>query len=134
MATLNASLLVGAALAIPGMLCTRPVLAEDAPPSQPASQSAGQPASASPGQPEQLTEIMVTAEKQATGRSIQKVPIAVTGIDASTMEQAHIQDIIDVGRLAPNVILATSGTLPGTAAFTSPAGGGDPTPPPSVRG
>jgi iron complex outermembrane receptor protein len=118
MATLNASLLFGVALAIPSMLCARPVLAEDAPPGQSAGQPASQPASAPAGQPEQLLEIMVTAEKQATGRSIQKVPIAVTGVDQATMEQAHIQNIVDIGHLAPNVILDASGTLPGTAAFT----------------
>jgi iron complex outermembrane receptor protein len=106
MATLKASLLTGAVHAILCTLCWRPVLAQEAA----ASQSAGQPA--------ELTEIMVTAEKQATGRSIQKVPIAVTGIDADTIEQAHIQNIVDIGHLAPNVILDTSGTLPGTAAFT----------------
>src|ERR1700733_10402100 len=106
MATLKASLLLGAVLAILCTLCWRPVLAQEAARSQ------------SPGQPAELTEIMVTAEKQATGRSIQKVPIAVTGVDASTIEQSHIQNIVDIGHLAPNVILDTSGTLPGTAAFT----------------
>jgi len=106
MAALKASLFIGAVLAI---LCApgwRPVLAQAAAPSQPADQ------------PAELTEILVSAEKQATGRSIQKVPIAVTGVDASTIEQAHIQNIVDIGHLAPNVILDTSGTLPGTAAFT----------------
>jgi iron complex outermembrane receptor protein len=97
---------VGAALAVLCTLCWRPVPAEEAQPSP------------SAGQPAELTEIMVTAEKQATGRSIQKVPIAVTGIDANTIEESHIQNIVDIGHLAPNVILDTSGTLPGTAAFT----------------
>jgi iron complex outermembrane receptor protein len=106
MVTHKASLLFGAALAILCMHCWQPVLAQEAAPSQPADQ------------PAELTEIMVSAEKQATGRSIQKVPIAVTGVDASTIEQAHIQNIVDIGHLAPNVILDTSGTLPGTAAFT----------------
>ncbi|MEA3196502.1 MAG: iron complex outerrane recepter protein, partial [Gammaproteobacteria bacterium] len=102
----GASTPVGAALAVLCTLCWRPVPAEEAQPSP------------SAGQPAELTEIMVTAEKQATGRSIQKVPIAVTGIDASTIAESHIQNIVDIGHLAPNVILDTSGTLPGTAAFT----------------
>src|SRR5882757_4436848 len=75
MVTHKASLLFGAALAILCTHCWQPVLAQEAAPSQPADQ------------PAELTEIMVSAEKQATGRSIQKVPIAVTGVDASTMEQ-----------------------------------------------
>jgi iron complex outermembrane receptor protein len=100
---LKSSCLIGAELAILCALCWRPVLAEETAPSTPAAQ---------------LTEITVTAEKQSTGRSIQKVPIAVTGIDAGTIEQQHIQNIVDIGHLAPNVILDTSGTLPGTAAFT----------------
>src|ERR1700691_2389566 len=106
MAALKGSLSINVALAILCALVSRPVLAQGEAPSQPA------------GQPAELTEIMVTAEEQATGLSIQTDHIAVTGVDASTIEQAHVQDIVDIGHLAPNVILDTSGTLPGTAAFT----------------
>ena len=76
------------------------------------------PAQQSADQPVGLEEVVVTAEKRATGRSAQKVPIAVTAIDADTMTQTHVENIVDVGHMAPNVILDPSGTLPGTAAFT----------------
>ncbi len=102
----GASVPLGAALLVLCAFCWQPVPAEEAQSSLPA------------GRPAELTEIMVTAEKQAVGRSIQKVPIAVTGVDANTIEKTHIQNIVDIGHLAPNAILDTSGTLPGTAAFT----------------
>jgi iron complex outermembrane receptor protein len=101
------SLLTCGALALLCMSGSRAALAEDPPsPDQQADQGS------------QLEEIQVTAEKQATARSVQKVPIAITGIDANTMDETHIQDITDVGRMAPNVILDPSGTEAGTAAFT----------------
>jgi iron complex outermembrane recepter protein len=105
--TKKVSLFTGVALALLCISGSRAALADDPPsPDQRADQGS------------QLEEIQVTAEKQATARSVQKVPIAVTGIDANTMEDTHIQDITDVGRMAPNVILDPSGTIPGTAAFT----------------
>jgi iron complex outermembrane recepter protein len=106
MVTLRATLVAVAGFTVLATLGTRPAAAQDAP-SQPADQE-------SPA----LAEVVVTAEKRESGRSVQKVPIAVTGIDANTMEESHVQDITDVGRIAPNVILDPSGTLPGTAAFT----------------
>jgi iron complex outermembrane receptor protein len=105
--TKNVSLLTCGALAVLCMSSSRAALAED--PQSPDQQA---------DQGSQLEEVEVVAEKQATARSVQKVPIAVTGLDANTMEDTHIQDIVDVGRLAPNVILDPSGTVPGTAAFT----------------
>lgn len=64
-----------------------------------------------------LDEVVVNAEKLATGRSIQKVPIAVTGIDADAMEALHVENIVDLGHMTPGVTLEPTGTLPGTAAF-----------------
>jgi iron complex outermembrane receptor protein len=98
MVKLKASLFMGAPLV---MLCaagTRPVLADE--------------------EPALLEEIIVTAEKHGTGRPLQEVPIAITGVDAQQMQTAHMVTIQDVGHLAPDVILDTSGTLLGTAAFT----------------
>ncbi|HEY0747307.1 MAG TPA: TonB-dependent receptor [Steroidobacteraceae bacterium] len=98
---------MGVALALLCAVGSRPSPAEQAPsPDQQADQ------------PAQLQEIQVIAEKQSTGRSIQKVPIAVTAIDAATMAETHVQNIVDIGHMAPNVVLDPSGTLPGTAAFT----------------
>ena len=102
----KASLLAGVVLAAVGTVCSRSVPAQEAPTPEPVQQSPA------------LEEVVVSAEKRESGRSVQKVPIAVTGIDANTLEQSHIQDVTDVGRMAPNVILDPSGTLPGTAAFT----------------
>ena len=65
-----------------------------------------------------LEEMVVTAEKQASGRPLQIVPIAITAVDAATLQDNHIQNIVDIGHMAPNVILDPSGTLMGTAAFT----------------
>ena len=69
-------------------------------------------------EPALLEEIIVTVEKQASGRPLQIVPIAVTAIDSTTMQDQHVQNIVDVGHMAPNVVLDASGTLLGTAAFT----------------
>ena len=102
----RASLLMGAPLVI---LCTagpRPVQAQQAP---------TQPEQAAPML---LEEIIVTAEKMSAGRPLQQVPIAITGVDAEQIQTAHMVNVQDVGRAAPDVYLDTSGTLMGTAAFT----------------
>ena len=69
-------------------------------------------------EPMLLEEIVVTAEKQASARPLQIVPIAITAVDGATLQDNHIQNIVDIGHMAPNVILDPSGTLMGTAAFT----------------
>ena len=111
MVTRRVSLLADVTLALLCVSGSQAALAEDPPPPD---QQAGAQTDQSP----QLEEITVSAEKLATARSAQKVPIAITGIDANTMEDTHIEDITDVGRMAPNVILDPSGTIPGNAAFT----------------
>jgi outer membrane cobalamin receptor len=110
MVSRKTSLLMSAPLVI---LCTagaRPAAADEAPP-PPAPAAAAQ-------EPMLLEEIIVTAEKQASGRPLQIVPIAITAIDASTIQESHAQSIVDIGHMAPNVVLDASGTLLGTAAFT----------------
>src|SRR5580700_156251 len=109
MVSRKTSLLMSAPLVI---LCTagaRPAAADEPP--TPAAPAAAE-------TPMLLEEIIVTAEKQASGRPLQIVPIAITAIDASTIQEQHVQNIVDIGHMAPNVILDPSGTLPGTAAFT----------------
>src|SRR5580692_2864322 len=109
MVSRKTSLLMSAPLVI---LCTagaRPAAADEPPPA---------PASAAAQEPMLLEEIIVTAEKQASGRPLQIVPIAITAIDSSTMQEQHVQNIVDIGHMAPNVVLDASGTLFGTAAFT----------------
>jgi iron complex outermembrane recepter protein len=108
MVSRRTSLLMSAPLVI---LCTagaRPAAADEAPP----------PPAPATQEPMLLEEIIVTAEKQASGRPLQIVPIAITAIDSATMQDSHVQNIVDIGHMAPNVILDTSGTLLGTAAFT----------------
>ena len=84
-----------------------------------ADEAASPPAPAPSSQePALLEEIIVTVEKQASGRPLQIVPIAVTAVDSTTMQDQHVENIVDVGHMAPNVVLDTSGTLLGTAAFT----------------
>ena len=68
--------------------------------------------------PEQLEEITVTAEKKSAAQQLQKVPIAVTAVTSQTIEDLHIKDITDIGRIAPNVELDPVGTFPGYANFT----------------
>ena len=82
------------------------------------SAAADEPPAAPSEEPMLLEEIVVTAEKQASGRPLQIVPIAITAVDEATLQDNHIQSIVDVGHMAPNVILDPSGTLMGTAAFT----------------
>jgi iron complex outermembrane recepter protein len=90
------------------ILCSagsRPAMAQQAPPTAAA-------------EPMLLEEIIVVAEKQASGRPLQNVPIAVTGVEEVTMQETHVTNIVDLGHMAPDVVLDTSGTLFGTAAFT----------------
>ena len=108
MVSRRTSLLMSAPLVI---LCTagaRPAAADEAPP----------PPAPTTQEPLLLEEIIVTAEKQASGRPLQVVPIAITAVDAGTIQESHVQNIVDIGHMAPNVVLDASGTLLGTAAFT----------------
>jgi iron complex outermembrane recepter protein len=68
--------------------------------------------------PDQIEEITVTAEKKSSGQQLQKTPIAITAVTAQTIEDLHITDVTDIGRMAPNVELDPVGTFPGFANFT----------------
>ena len=96
MVSRKTSLLMSAPLVI---LCTagaRPAAADEPP--TPAAPAAAE-------TPMLLEEIIVTAEKQASGRPLQIVPIAITAIDAGTIQEQHVQNIVDIGHMAPNVVL-----------------------------
>ena len=67
---------------------------------------------------DQLEEVTVTAEKKSTAQQLQKVPIAVTAVTEQTIQDLHITDVTDIGRMAPNVELDPVGTFPGYANFT----------------
>lgn len=65
-----------------------------------------------------LADIVVTAEKRATGSSVQRVSAAITAIDVDNLRTTQATTLIDVGRLAPNVQFQTSAAFPGIANFT----------------
>lgn len=48
-----------------------------------------------------LPQVVVTATKRTT--SLQKTPVAVTAISASTLEDAHVQNLLDVFSLVPSM-------------------------------
>lgn len=64
-----------------------------------------------------LGEIVVYAQKKGAGEELQKVPLAVTAVDASALEASHAVDLRDVGRIVPNSQLDGVGTFPGFANF-----------------
>ncbi len=48
-----------------------------------------------------LPQVVVTATKRAS--SLQKTPVSVTAISASTLEDAHVQNLLDVFNLVPSM-------------------------------
>lgn len=75
------------------------------------------PAAAPEQEDEGLGSIVVYAQRKARGEQLQDVPMAISAVDASTLEAAHAIDIRDVGRLVPNAQLDGVGTYPGFANF-----------------
>jgi iron complex outermembrane receptor protein len=67
---------------------------------------------------DQLEEITVSAEKKSTNQRLQDTPISITAITPQAMDDLHITDVTDIGRMAPNVELDGVGTFPGFANFT----------------
>jgi iron complex outermembrane receptor protein len=59
-----------------------------------------------------LEEVVVYSQRKAAGENIQRVPLSVTGVSAATIQNLHIEDLTQLGRLAPNVSLDTTGTFP----------------------
>jgi outer membrane receptor protein involved in Fe transport len=67
--------------------------------------AADQPASA----PGELQEIVVTSQKRS--EKLDKVPISVTAIDQSTLNEQGAKDVMDVARLVPGLSLQASDEL-----------------------
>jgi iron complex outermembrane receptor protein len=65
-----------------------------------------------------LEEITVFAERKAEGQSLREVPMAVSAINGNLINEARLQDIVDIGRLAPNTQLDPVGTFPGFSNFS----------------
>jgi iron complex outermembrane receptor protein len=59
-----------------------------------------------------LEEIVVYSQRKAVGEYVQRVPLSVTGVGGATIENMHIEDLTQLGRLAPNVTLDNNGTFP----------------------
>lgn len=55
-----------------------------------------------------LDEIVVVARKRAAGESLQETPLAATAFGAQQLQEAQVEDLTDVGRLAPSVTLQPS--------------------------
>jgi iron complex outermembrane recepter protein len=64
-----------------------------------------------------LEEVTVFAERRATGRSLKEVPMAVSAVNGDVIFQARMQNVVDIGRLAPNTQLDPVGTFPGFSNF-----------------
>lgn len=54
-----------------------------------------------------LQEVVVTAQK--TSESLTKVPISITAVSGSALEEGHITDYADLSRAVPNVSFASFG-------------------------
>jgi iron complex outermembrane receptor protein len=78
-----------------------------------------------PDNSNRLSEIVVTATKQAT--NVQKTPIAITAVTADTLEKRGITNSADLGALVPNATFreAQGAFGPGVTAFIRGIGQGD---------
>lgn len=56
----------------------------------------------------EIEEVVVTARKRE--ESIQKVPVAVTAVTGGMIEEGHVANLIDIGKLAPNVTFTVQGS------------------------
>jgi iron complex outermembrane recepter protein len=83
------------------ILCfCRPGWAQDAPPL------------AENREPPSLEDVIVTAQKRP--ENLQTVPLAVTAITADSLDQAHINNATDIGRLATSLQYAENASVRGT--------------------
>jgi iron complex outermembrane recepter protein len=65
-----------------------------------------------------VEEVVVFARKKAAGENVQNVPIAISAFNEAALQDAHVEDITEFGRLAPNVQTDTVGTTPGLVNLT----------------
>lgn len=63
---------------------------------------------AQPDGPVQLDDIIVTSRRRATGEALQETPVAATAFGAQQLEEAGVEDLTDVGRMAPSVSMQPS--------------------------
>ena len=65
-----------------------------------------------------LDEVITTATKSADVETVQDVPVAVTALNADTLEALKVRDLEQLAFTAPNVTLDDIGTSRGTANFS----------------
>lgn len=65
-----------------------------------------------------LGDIVVTAQKKNRAEQIQKVPIAITALNAAQLDTLKVVTLRDIGAIAPNVALEPNGSAKGVANFT----------------
>ena len=99
-------LLTGAALAMPAFAGaqTPPVINEGAP--ETVDEAAQNPEASE--NPASIREIVVTARR--TTENLQRVPLAITALDPTALEQRQIIEVADVGRVAPGLSVQSGGT------------------------
>lgn len=73
---------------------------------------------AEPAEAGALEEITVFAERRSEARNLREVPMAVSAISGLVVDEARLQSVVDVGRLAPNTQLDPVGTFPGFSNFS----------------
>ena len=72
-----------------------------------------------------LQEVVVTAEFRS--EKLQEIPLAITAVNADTMEQRNMTNLIDIANVAPNVTMFENSAAYGktNAAFIRGIGQGD---------
>lgn len=63
-----------------------------------------------------VTEIVVTAQKEA--QNIQEVPISITALAGESLENAQVNNVLDLGNTLPNVQINSFSNSPDSAVFT----------------
>ncbi|MCP4414875.1 MAG: TonB-dependent receptor [Gammaproteobacteria bacterium] len=64
-----------------------------------------------------LPEVLVTATKKTASEAVQDIPAAISAYSGETIEDNFVQDLTDIGHMAPNVKLDNIGTFPNTTNF-----------------
>lgn len=64
-----------------------------------------------------MEEVLISARRKSVSESAQTVPIAVSAFSESQMRAAFVENLTDVGLMAPNVSLEGNGTFPAAANF-----------------
>lgn len=62
-----------------------------------------------------IADIVVTARK--VSENLQSVPVAVTALDAATLQNRQVFEVTDLARTAPSLTIATGGTGPASIVY-----------------